>query len=799
MRNRVIALIIVVSTILLLTGCSGGSTGSAMSEKLLAEAVLNEENLVLSTDGAELRLDPVIVPSDVNASIYEVSNAPALDEESVIKLKVYDFKLDGVSQVDGVIQLAISLQPADGEVPGAAYLNEETGQWEPVAFMYDEVSSTVVILTDHLSKYGVFSVSGEGRRRAIVEFLDLYGAGEDKDFLAAIEEYSIGGVPASQCIEIGAGAAGDALQLGGDFLGNISQSAGYLAYGDDVLSTIGDHLGSVGLLLSVVQVGNNLYNGRINDAVVGSLKTSYTYIMGKVVSKLSNSVLSAGMASVAIVDYAINKFGTTAMEGRADIYRDAYSIYYWKGEDGFKGSDYWYKTFYPMFSDPKMTQEALKVEIDKIVTAHCNEFWTGTNKLGVDYYMTEAREKMAWTGGGAGLNQDLQSSISQERRSALYNDVLPGVFRQIALRINMENESKLRSEYKALSDYLNQVVSFSVTDPKKTYAKHQARFSTLNDKADIDNWTGKFKDDGSLSTSFTLYGHMYAGSPTKLDIYAPDADMDKDEPVKSIEFKVTPPSVEIVLTEEADRLKTLVTTRSAGEITSGLSIEDEYKSYYPEIFFPMPLEHLLSQQPISIPKDNIIDVSLSGSWAAETESGKNKSDGEWSTAYKYDVQNFHLYITLTTNTELPVIGTDKRALLLDGSGTYSYTVTITTITTGSQEVPALFEKAWADSTVTRSITFTSTGNVSLYTSSRAIDSSKGVVVYDDGIDNLETTGVILEFENPTNQASGTATHYLKTVWEDKQEKEETSTNDIIIDASMILENASKMYFKYPVK
>ncbi|MGB5823005.1 MAG: hypothetical protein WBH44_02945 [Proteocatella sp.] len=796
MKNRVIAMMLVVLMIISLTGCG---SGSSMSENLLTEALLNEENLVLGKDGIELRLDPVMISSDLNASISEVSNAPMLDEESGINLKVYDFKLDGVSNVDGVIQLAIPIELTDGEIPGAAYLNEETMTWEPVAFMYDEASSSVVILTDHLSKYGVFSVSGEGKRRAKVEFLGLYGDATDDDFMAAIEEYSVEGVPASKCIEIGAGAAGDALQLGGDFLGNVAQSAGYLAYGDDVISTIGDHLGSVGLLLSVVQVGNNIYNGKINDAVVGSLKTSYTYIMGKVASKLSNSVLSASMASVAIVDYSINKFGTTAIDGRADIYRDAYSIYFFKGEDGFKGSDYWYRTFYPMFSNPKITEEALKTEIDKIVTTHCNEFWAGTNKLGVDYYVSEAREKMAWTGGGAGLNQDLQNTISQERRAMLYNDVLPGVFRQIALKINMENENKLRAEYKELSDYLNTVVSFNVTDPKKTYAKYKARFSTLNDKAEIENWTGKFKDDGSMSTSFTLYGHMYAGSPTTLDIYAPDADMDKDEPVKTIEFKVTPPLVDIVISEEAGRLKSLVTARTAGEITSGLLVEDEYKSYYSENMYPLPMEHLLSQQPISIPKDNIIDVSLNGGWATDTVSGKNDLGGEWSTTYKYDVKNFNLNIPLTINSELPVIGTDKKGLLLDGKGTYSYTVTITTTTTGSQEVPALFEKAWADSTLTRTITFTSTGNVSLYTSSNAIDSSKGVVVYDNGIDNLETTGVILEFENPTNQASGTAVQYLKTVWEDKTEKEETSTNDITVDATTILGNTSKIYFRYPVK
>lgn len=563
MKNRVIAMILIVSLILPLAACGGKiAAAPVVSEKLLAEAVLNEENLVLGFDGVELRLDPVIISSDVKAIISEVTNAPVLDDEGIISLKVYDFKLENVTQVDGVIQLAIPLKLVEGEVPGAAYLNESTGKWEPVSFVYDKESSSVIIFTDHLSKYGVFSVSNAGKRYARVEFLDLYGEGSDEDFQAAVEEYSIGGVPASECFDIGSGAVGDAMQLGSDVLGNIVQSAGYLAYGDDVLSSLGDYLGNVGLLLSVVQIGTNIYRGNINDAVVASLKTSFSYILGKGVSKLSSSVMSASMASVAIVDYAINKFGTTAIEGRADIYRDAYSIYYSKGEDGFKGSDYWYKTFYPMFSDPTMTEDNLKAQIDMIVTTHSKEFWTGTNKLGVDYYVSEARVKMAWTGGGAGLNQNLQDSITQERRSNLYNDVLPGVFRQIALKINMDNETKLRAEYKALTGYLNKAVSFNVTDTKKTYAKHQVRFSPLNDKAEIANWTGKFKDDGTLNTTFTLYGHLVAGSPNKLDIYAPDADLEKDKPVKTIEFKVTPPSINIELDEKI----TLVFNGVSGQV-----------------------------------------------------------------------------------------------------------------------------------------------------------------------------------------------------------------------------------------
>lgn len=553
MRKRILAFILIVTMITpLMAGC--GDTAKVES-KVLAEGVLNEENLSLSGDGVSMKLNPVNLAGETKAVISRVSSAPPLDEESKITLDVYEFELDGVEKFDGVMELVIPLQMAAGEQPGAAWLNEETGVWEPVSFRYDQESKAVVIATDHLSKYGVFSVTNEGTRRARVEFLGLWGTGQEEDYLAAVNEYASNGAPSTECLDVGASAAGDALQLGGDFLGNMGQSAGYLAYGDDVLSTLGDHLGNLGLLVSVVQISSNIYNGKTHSAVVGSMKTAFTYVMNKAASKLSSAVMSASMASVAIVDYSINKFATEAVEGRASLYRDAYGIYYQKKEDGYKSSADWFKVLYPIFNNTSLTEEQLKAEIDRIVTDHCNEFWTGANKLGIDYYVSEAREKFKWTAGGAGLNDEIRQNVSDERRFILYDQILPGVFQQIALKINLENERKLREEYTALSNYLNKSISFNVTDPKKQYAKHIARFAPLNEKAELDNWTGKFKDDGSLSTSFTLYGHMASGAPNTLEIYEPDADLEKDEPIRVVEFKVTPPAIDIVLGEEIPGLK----------------------------------------------------------------------------------------------------------------------------------------------------------------------------------------------------------------------------------------------------
>jgi hypothetical protein len=122
MRNCLVTIILVIFLILPLAGCGGSTSGSAMKEELLIEGVVNENNLLLGTGGVELRLDPVIISSDVNAKISKISNAPPLDEEGDIQLDVYAFSLEGITQVDGVIQLAIPLRLAEGEIPGAAFL-----------------------------------------------------------------------------------------------------------------------------------------------------------------------------------------------------------------------------------------------------------------------------------------------------------------------------------------------------------------------------------------------------------------------------------------------------------------------------------------------------------------------------------------------------------------------------------------------------------------------------------------------------------------------------------------------------
>lgn len=806
MFRRTLAFLLIFTMLFTMVGCKKNPENEAKkevrTEKLLVEADLDPEKTKLNYQGLEIEINPAYVTEEVTASIYELEEIYFLDSEESIPLKTYDFRLDGLEEVEGVIILSIPLDLPAGHLPGAAYLNEKTNEWEPVSFSYDKGSGKVIIYTDHLSKYGVFTVDREGSRRARIEFLGLYGQGQDGNFAQAIEEFSIAGVPGSQCLEIGLDAASESLFINVDLFGGILQTV----YGEEVLGTISNSLGNIGLFLSVVEVGNNIYHGRINEAVVGSLKISHSYIVGKAASALKSSVMTASMVAVAIIDYSLNKFGTTAIQGREDIYRDAYKLYYTRGEDGYKGSEYWYKTFYPYFADPEVTEDYLKERIDKIVRDHCNEFWTSDF---VDFYVSEAREKFRWTGGEAGLNQGIRDRISQERRVDLYTNTLPGVFNHIALKLNMENERLLRNEYQKLSNYLNSRISFSLTDKRKTYANHQIRFAPLSEQAIVEDWTGKIREDGGVNTSFTLYGHMQAGSPNRLEIYEPNADLDRDEPIRVLDFKVSLPSIELDITEDIQEFDRLVSARDGRAYLNSLLGEDEYHSYYNNVFFPMALEYLLSVNSLPFKEDGkLIDSNLTGSYTAPNVSGESDIAGAWETAYRFNVESFSINIPLDENEELPLLDEDgneldDKVLFLSGKGTYSLQVTVESSMHLIQDFPATAERSRVNTKKTKVLTFYSTGDLEIASDNRPISKSKEPIRHKHGVENLRTRKIIMTLTNPQITSNEVVRHQSTTSWKkdiaDEVIDETYETRAELLEGVIWSMDGYKFEFKYPLE
>lgn len=242
-----------------------------------------------------------------------------------------------------------------------------------------------------------------------------------------------------------------------------------------------------------------------------------------------------------------------------------------------------------------------------------------------------------------GMNQGVQDEISNNYKNELATGMLKSVFNRLEKQLMMQQQANYRKSLEDLARYLNQVVRMKVfekpTAAPPKYAGYYVRFGPLEAEVDKDQWTGRINGEGILNASFTVLGYLEAGVPNELRLYPNRLALEEDEPELTVPFTISVPYTEVELIRD-ERLTKLVPKRSKGEMMSGSGMlsEDEYKSHYYPTTFPFPLEHLLSQNPITIPTDNVINVNLSGGWSTDTLQG-GSGETQWETSYRYTVNN----------------------------------------------------------------------------------------------------------------------------------------------------------------
>jgi hypothetical protein len=112
-------------------------------------------------------------------TVSQVEHPAVTQEHPFEHQKVYDISIDGLTQLDDTIEIAMKYDPAwfDPEVPleeqlDAVRWDKETGVWVNLYYRIDEDAQTVHMLTDHLSFFTLslksVSILGLGKTAAIV-------------------------------------------------------------------------------------------------------------------------------------------------------------------------------------------------------------------------------------------------------------------------------------------------------------------------------------------------------------------------------------------------------------------------------------------------------------------------------------------------------------------------------------------------------------------------------------------------------------------------------------------------------
>lgn len=490
---------------------------------------MNEETMEVKGDNCSVTLFPTAVEEDKRLVIREsageqtitIANEEAEGGQSVLtdNAKVVDIDLEGIHELDGAARIRIPFEVADDELPGAAYYNQETGEWEPVNSYYDKSTGEVVILTTHFSMFGTFKVKKEHTHAAYLSFytipIDDASDTELRDILVSAAK----GV--TDWVSWNAEAYGTlsiAKDLGFTFLG----TAGF---DEKLLKDCNKTLGNIAVGFSVFEICRSAFFGDDKKLAQESLKLVASKLTNGATSLLVDAVGSAVGFSTAFIDYALTKFAEEAWRGRNDIYWRAYRAYYSKRAipglaNAYRSSPQWYQLLYPIFEKPNQTSEEIKAQIDQIVDDYTQEFWRDENLI-VDYFYEVSG--LPYSQGG-GLNQRLKDEISSTFKQEILGDILPGVFQSISDKLYDKQYARVRNELVKYAKTMNQIIALQfkdgqITGEKSRYAGCTVRFKNLpNTITDPEKWQCVLTDQGTGVIRFRLYPYTFEGVKPMMEV-----------------------------------------------------------------------------------------------------------------------------------------------------------------------------------------------------------------------------------------------------------------------------------------
>lgn len=517
-------------------------TKNQTQEEGKAGVILSDGKLSVRTADYSIALDPTVLTDSTTLEV-----APRYDlkdpfDGKARRAAVFNFNLENIHELTGTAEIRIPIKVDEGFIPCAGYYNPDTKKWEAVSHYYDAYAGEIVITTGHLSTFGAFTISDEYTREAKLNYMYMPELENTNmcDIALKLKRIMDAPNPELQAIDEYLNDVDVVKTLGLDFGYSSLESMGFLP---SFSEEFGKLVNSVGVGLNIYQVCHSAYEGDEASVAGGTLKLMIGQITNGLASALESSIMTASMSAVAFIDYSINKFATTAIEGRKDIYRAAYRYYYSKagrgcatyqdGYVGYRSAVDWYNIFYPVMSRTDLTEKDLITLVDDTVRTFCNQIWE--DELGLAAAMNEARN-MGWTGGG-GLNESIKKELSDEYRSELYNGVFVSVFTAIKKHLETENFEKLLKDVEKFGSLMNRVATIKLTDSSKgtetsAFSGYKVRFASMpSEIQDPEKWECTLDENGSGYIQFRVFPYVSYGFQPKLVLVNDD-----DEEVAMYEF-----------------------------------------------------------------------------------------------------------------------------------------------------------------------------------------------------------------------------------------------------------------------
>ncbi len=472
------------------------------------------------------------------------------------KIVTYDISLEGTKKLNDYMKITLPFDKSfikNGTIENcvvAQHFNEKTNEWEPVIFDIDKENKKVIIETDHLSKYGIFTIKNKKKRRAYVSDFyipERYYDDVKDEHLAVIKEFY------SPKRSVGEKAVSAGLNFWGTFSGQSGAAINLITLGGKVSTKLIDGMNDgfkrMGYIFSALQLTYDLHRGDQKSAAINLTKN----LMNQMVAEINSTSLNLAFVGVYFIDYSLTKFGNAAMAERYESLFKVYDYYNENHNPHYRTNKEWRAYFielerkYP--DKPKLVSDLIMKEIDAYSSSFIKKMGLGTNHENTLEFNALAGDvgfkHIAWPNSGDILK------IQGEGKQRLIDKLYPVFASLNHYRINKMKEA-LNKEIRQQQKIMNTVVPLNITedldeDEEADFANYKVCLRPLNDDADKKQWTGRLNDRGYLKTSFTIIGFILAGEPNRVEIYDPEDDPDEDEPVFVKKFIANPDGVTILL------------------------------------------------------------------------------------------------------------------------------------------------------------------------------------------------------------------------------------------------------------
>ncbi|WP_297085865.1 zinc ribbon domain-containing protein [uncultured Draconibacterium sp.] len=504
---------------------------------------VSAENTVAKFKKVKVDFGQFVLDKETSVIVEEYKQQVIDGECSVV---AYDIELKGKSKFDDFITISLPYNQSfikNGkaeECVAAQYYNPKTKKWEPVLYDLDTKNKVVHIRTNHLSRYGVFTVKNATKRHAYISNVYIpnsYLKGDRKDMhIEVLESYY------ENDRQLGKEALNQGLSFWSKFSGNSGVAINTLtaggSYSTDFTNKLNNGFKNLGYAASIVQLGYDLCYSDNKTTAINLTKN----IMNQLVAEFGTPVINIAFIGVYFIDIALTEFGNAML---AQKYKELWEVYdFYNKTYNERSLKEWRRLMIDIHKDNADNPAEAYKEIMEEIEDYAWKFMK-TTKVGTDNENTAELNSLAAEAGLKRMTWPSQKDIEGvygEGKQRIIDQLYP-VFTSVNNWRFYNLKLELTKEAALMAKMLNEKVNLTITEnlakgEKAKYGGYKVAIRPLDKGVDKKNWTGTLKESGITKTNFTFIGHYTAGKPNRVEIYKPSDRVDIEKPTIVKDFIV---------------------------------------------------------------------------------------------------------------------------------------------------------------------------------------------------------------------------------------------------------------------